>query len=152
MQSDDGRENRAAESKCLPVLVFDEVDGVARGGNEEDLHQRVVDGDVGTSEEVKVSGEKDDGIEELRLERDAFTGIVRASFGNWDKGASRKHAVPVNGWPYSPLALRVVVILCKRMKMDARCDKSPGAFTSSGPQLLGSALSGKTDQTTGKCS
>lgn len=55
---------------CSLELDLHQVDDIKRGGNEEDLHRGVVDGqEVG--EEIKVTRQEDGSIQSLCLERDA---------------------------------------------------------------------------------
>ena len=54
-----------------PELDLHEVEDVAAGGDEEDLHDKAVE--RGLEEEIHVAGEEDNRVEELRLERDSST-------------------------------------------------------------------------------
>lgn len=69
---------------CSPgVLVTHQVaDEVARG-QEEELHNGVVEGDEG-NEEVEVAGGEDDGVEELSSKGDAGSGLLADHFAKED--------------------------------------------------------------------
>ena len=56
-----------------PEAELHEVEDVAAAGNEEDLHNGVVEGDV-AGEQVEVARHEDGYIERLGLERDSWRG------------------------------------------------------------------------------
>jgi hypothetical protein len=58
--------------KHAPELDLDQVERVDRGGDEEDLHDRVVERVVGCRHEIDIAADEDDHVEQLRLERDSW--------------------------------------------------------------------------------
>lgn len=66
---------------CRLVVVEHEVDGVGRSADEDDLEDGVVErlGFVEGPEEVDVTREVDDQVEELRLERDTRCALQRVN-------------------------------------------------------------------------
>jgi hypothetical protein len=56
-----------------PISDFHQVQGVSCRTDEEELHDGVVEADIGTGQEVDVARQEDDEVQRLRLEGDAAT-------------------------------------------------------------------------------
>lgn len=92
-----------------PEAELHEIEDVTAASNEEDLHDKIVQGDP-AEEEVDVAHEKDEDVERLCLERNA---------------CKRCQCSPPRARRDAPRHDLVVCILCTRMNMEVRWAKSP---------------------------
>ena len=111
---------------CLPVFPLHQVDNPARRANEDNLHYRIVQGEVRASQEVDISRHKHQQVQRLRLERDATTRprFMNLLYQDEDcrasvAAASRSHRASVRADQQQPASLT------RRHALDARWAKSP---------------------------
>jgi hypothetical protein len=95
-------------------IVKHEVDRVCRGADEDNLENGVVErlGVVEGPEQVDISGEVNNQVQELRLERNAGCALEACQNAPSRIGVSGQRTLDV-------------FILCRRIKMENKWDKSP---------------------------